>query len=123
MKHTRLYSCLLAVVMLVMASATALAQEFAYTAKSATFLKSGEKGTVSVSFSNSEKVRILEGKIKLPAELSFVVKNAEKLWYRCLYYMQTNRWSVLFQMRDMILEIGHREAKILEKVVAKLEDD
>ena len=78
MKHTRLYSCLLAVVMLVMASATALAQEFAYTAKSATFLKSGEKGTVSVSFSNSEKVRILEGKIKLPAELSFVVKNAEK---------------------------------------------
>lgn len=78
MKHTRFYSCLLAVVMLVMASATALAQEFAYSAKSATFIKAGEKGSVSVSFSNTEKVRTLEGRIKLPEELSFVIKNAEK---------------------------------------------
>lgn len=78
MKHTRLYSCLLAVIMLVVASATALAQEFAYTTKSATFLKPGEKGTIAVSLNNTESFRSLQGKIVLPEGLTFVTKDADK---------------------------------------------
>lgn len=78
MKHTRLYSCFLAVVMLVVASATALAQDFVYSAKNVTFLKPGEKGTIAVRLNNKETFRSLEGYIYLPDGLTFVEKKKDR---------------------------------------------
>ena len=74
-----------------------------------------------------ERLQVIESCLHWEPEYSKayseVVRDAEKLWYRCLYYLQTNRWSVLFQMRDLILEIGHREADVLKGAVSKLEDE
>ena len=78
MKHTRLYSCFLAVVMLVMASATALAQDFVYSAKNVTFLKPGEKNSIAVRLNNTETFRSIEGVISLPDGLTFVAKTNGK---------------------------------------------
>ena len=70
MKQTKLYNCLFVLAMLLMASASAMAQEF--TLKAVTFLKPGEKATVAVGLKNSTDVNALQARISLPEGLTFV---------------------------------------------------
>ncbi len=70
MKQNRLYSCLFAFVMLLVASANAMAEGL--TLKNVTFLKPGEKATMAIAFNNDEEVATIETKIVLPEGLSFV---------------------------------------------------
>lgn len=70
MKQTKLYNCLFVLAMLLMASASAVAQEF--TLKTVTFLKPGEKATVAVGLKNSTDVNALQARISLPEGLTFV---------------------------------------------------
>ena len=72
MKQTKLYSCLLALVMILLSGATAMAQEL--TLKTVTFLKPGEKATIAVGLKNSDVVDALQARIALPEGLTFVEK-------------------------------------------------
>lgn len=54
-------------------------------------------------------------------EYTQVVSNAEKLWFRCLYFLQANRQSALYDMCDILLQIGKDEANILNRLVQKME--
>lgn len=72
MKQTKLYNCLFVLAMLLMASASAMAQEF--TLKTVTFLKPGEKATVAVGLKNDAVVNGLQARISLPEGLTFVEK-------------------------------------------------
>ena len=68
MKQTKLYNCLFVLAMLLMASASAMAQEF--TLKTVTFLKPGEKATVAVGLKNDAVVNGLQARISLPEGLT-----------------------------------------------------
>ncbi len=70
MKHNRLFGCLLAIAMLMVASVSAMAQE--YVLKTVSFLKPGEKGVLAVSMKNPNPVEFFQGKIFLPEGLTFV---------------------------------------------------
>ena len=70
MKHNRLFGCLLAIAMLMVASVSAMAQE--YVLKTVSFLKPGEKGVLAVSLVNPNPVKSFQGKIFLPEGLTFV---------------------------------------------------
>lgn len=72
MKQKRLYSCIFAFAMLLIASANAMAGGL--TLKNVTFLKPGEKATMAIGFDNDEEVATIETKIVLPEGLSFVAK-------------------------------------------------
>ena len=76
MKQTKLYSCLLMLVMLLTAS-VAMAQEL--TVKTVTFVKAGEKATIAVGLKNSDIVDNIQARIALPEGLTFVAEeNNEK---------------------------------------------
>lgn len=70
MKQSRLFGRLIAVVLFVMASVSAMAQE--YVLKNITFLKPGEKGVIAVGLKNPDPVKIFQGKVILPEGLTFV---------------------------------------------------
>lgn len=70
MKHTKLYSCLFAVLMVLMASANAMAQEL--TLKTVSFLKPGDKATLAVGLKNAGEVDVVQAKVTLPEGLTFV---------------------------------------------------
>ena len=72
MKNTKFYSCLCALFMIFMASANALAQEL--TVKTASFLKPGEKGTLTIGLKNATDVDAFQAYVTLPEGLSFVPK-------------------------------------------------
>ena len=72
MKYTKLNSCLFALAMFFMASASTMAQEL--TLKAVTFLKPGEKATIAVGLTNSDAVNGLQTRISLPQGLTFVEK-------------------------------------------------
>ena len=59
MKHNRLFGCLLAIAMLMVASVSAMAQE--YVLKTVSFLKPGEKGVLAVSMKNPNPVEFFQG--------------------------------------------------------------
>lgn len=73
MKHSKLYSCLIAVAMVVIASANAMAQGF--TLKNVTFLKPGEKATIALGLNNESEIKTMETKIILPEGISFVAND------------------------------------------------
>ena len=73
MKHSKLYSCLIAVAMVVIASANAMAQGF--TLKNVTFLKPGEKATIALRLDNESEIKTMETKIILPEGISFVAND------------------------------------------------
>lgn len=76
MKQTKLYSCLLMLVMFMTAS-FAMAQEL--TVKTVTFVKAGEKATIAVGLKNSDVVDNIQARIALPEGLTFVAeKDNEK---------------------------------------------
>lgn len=70
MKHTKLYRCLLALAVMIVASVGAMAQELSL--KTVTFLKPGQKATIAVGLKNSSAVDYVQARIALPEGLSFV---------------------------------------------------
>ena len=75
MKHNRILGGLIALVMFMITSVSAMAQE--YELNSVTFLKPGEKGVISVSMNNPNTVDAFQGKIILPEGLTFVDTDTE----------------------------------------------
>lgn len=73
MKKTKFYSCLCALFMIFMASANALAQEL--TVKTVSFLKPGEKGTITIGLKNADAIDAIQADVTLPEGLSFVPKS------------------------------------------------
>lgn len=95
MKHTKFYSCLFAVMMLFMATATAMAQNF--TIKSVSFLTPGEKGTIAVGMDNSEDIRGFQTYITLPEGVTFVQKENTEDRYVAKTAERTSTFSLIMK--------------------------
>ncbi len=94
MKHTKIYSCLFAVLMILMASANAMAQEL--TVKTVSFLKPGEKATLAVGLKNAGEVDAFQAKVTLPEGLTFV-DTEEPKHFAIQETERTKDWTLVLQ--------------------------
>lgn len=96
MKHTKFYGGLCALVMILLTSLSAAAQEL--TVKTVSFLKPGEKGVLAIGLKNAIEVDGFQAKIHLPEGISFVQSETNEK--RCVIN-KTDRtqkgWSLFLQ--------------------------
>lgn len=97
MKHSRLYSCVIALAMLFVANLGAMAQE--YVLKSISFLTPGEKGVLAVSMTNPDPVKSFEGRIVLPEGLTFVDADREE-YCKVGKTERTGKFSIAMQKKN-----------------------
>ena len=97
MKHSRLYSCVIALAMLFIANLGAMAQE--YVLKSISFLTPGEKGVLAVSMTNPDPVKSFEGRIVLPEGLTFVDADREE-YCKVGKTERTGKFSIAMQKKN-----------------------
>ena len=97
MKHSRLYSCVIALAMLFVANLGAMAQE--YVLKSISFLTPGEKGVLAVSMTNPDPVNAFEGRIVLPEGLTFVDADREE-YCKVGKTERTSKFSIGMQKKN-----------------------
>ena len=97
MRHSRLYSCVIALAMLFVANLGAMAQE--YVLKSISFLTPGEKGVLAVSMTNPDPVKSFEGRIVLPEGLTFVDADREE-YCKVGKTERTSKFSIGMQKKN-----------------------
>lgn len=76
MRHLKLFTCMASVALAFVMGGKALAQEVDFSINRA-FLKPGETGRLTMSFTNTEKITALSGRISLPEGLTFVVDESK----------------------------------------------
>lgn len=114
MKHTKFYSCLCALFMIFMASANALAQEL--TVKTVSFLKPGEKGTLTIGLKNAGDVDYIQTRVTLPEGLSFVSEEEGSDMFVANETGRMNDWTLAMKQTKtskqtaVILGIANDEA-------------
>ena len=95
MKHTKFYGGLCALVMILLTSLSAAAQEL--TVKTVSFLKPGEKGVLAIGLKNASEVDGFQAKIYLPEGITFVQSEENEKRFAVNETERTKDWMLFLQ--------------------------